>query len=69
MASSTVNVNVEIRGLPLNVNRILNALARIRGTTKRVIVREAMIEYANKHARDLQKMVDTQGLNDNNEED
>lgn len=63
MASgNTVNVNIEIRGLPLSANRILNALARIRGTTKRIIIREALIEYVHKHSPDLAAIADRQGL-------
>ena len=69
MASGTVNVNLEIRGLPVHVNRLLNALARIRGTTKRIIVREALVEYAAKHSRDIDKMIDAQGLHKNEEEE
>jgi hypothetical protein len=59
---STVNVNIEIRALPLSANRILNALARIRGTTKRIIVREALIEYAERHGADLTTIAERQGL-------
>jgi predicted DNA-binding protein len=63
MASpNTIDVNIEIRGLPLSANRILNALARIRGTTKRIIVREALVEYANKHSGDLAMIAERQGL-------
>ena len=60
--AGTVNVNIEIRGLPLSTNRILNALARIRGTTKRIIVREALIEYVAKHSPDLAILAEKQGL-------
>jgi hypothetical protein len=69
MASGTVNVNVEIRGLPLRINRILNALARIRGTTKRIIVREALVEYATRHSHDLEKIADAQGLTTTDEDE
>jgi hypothetical protein len=57
-----VDINIEFRGLLLSVNRTLNALARIRGTTKRIVVREALTEYAEKHEKDLRQIAERQRL-------
>lgn len=63
MASEPVTTyNIEVRGLAVSANRTLNALARIRGTTKRVIVREALMEYAKKHEIDLRHIAEKQRL-------
>lgn len=42
-------LNLEIRDLPVEVNRILNTLAAIRDVKKSEIVRAALIEYAHRH--------------------
>jgi predicted DNA-binding protein len=49
----TYTRNIEIKDLPMATNNILNTLARLRGSTKIVIVREALIEYARNHMKEL----------------
>ena len=56
----TITYNIEVNALPVSANRILNALARVRGTTKRVIVREALAEYAKNHENDTMKIAQRQ---------
>lgn len=60
MAEPTSTFNIEVHGLPVSANRTLNALARIRGTTKRIIVREALMEYARVHEKDLRQIAERQ---------
>ena len=42
-------LNIEVKDLPLEVNRVLNILSTIKGIKKSEIIREALIEYAEKH--------------------
>jgi hypothetical protein len=49
----TYTRNIEIKDLPMSSNNILNTLARLRGVTKIVIVREALVEYAKNHLQDI----------------
>lgn len=46
---SLKRLNIEVKDLPVSVNRILNVLATIKGVKKSEIIREALIEYAEKH--------------------
>ena len=50
------DVSVLIRDLPLEVNRMLNALALVRGINKWEVTREALIEYAKRHHSELAKL-------------
>jgi len=47
------NANVNVRDLPRMINHILSMLALARGVPKWVIVREALIEYAESHKREI----------------
>ena len=51
--SDKKDLNILIRDLPLHTDNLLNALAGIRRVSKWFIIREAMIEYAEKHKSDL----------------
>jgi hypothetical protein len=55
--SKTVNRNLEIRGLPIATDKILNTLAMIRGMTKRDLIREALNEYASNHKGEIAGLV------------
>jgi len=52
----TVSMNIRIRELDNTFqgpNRILNAIAKLRGTTKEEIVKQALIEFAHNHTPEL----------------
>lgn len=42
-----------IRDLPAEADKILNVLASVRQQPKWMIVRDALIEYAKRHRRDI----------------
>lgn len=63
----TYNRNVEIKDLPVATNNILNTLAKIRGVTKVVIVRESLIEYAKNHVGEIAAAGNE--LNEENDDD
>jgi hypothetical protein len=61
---STVSMHMDIEGLdnsPGGPNRVLSALARLRGVRKEVVVREAIIEYVAKHGPELAGKVELIG--------
>ena len=51
------DINVLIRNLPQETDKLLNALATLRGKTKWEVIREALIEYGEKHRSDINKLV------------
>lgn len=57
MPSDTFNLNIEIADLPKDVNIVIEMLRAARGVTKKAIIREALIEYAQRHKGDIVKQV------------
>jgi len=49
----TIDVALYLHDIPVEANRVINTLAVIRGVKKAIIVREALVEYATKHASDI----------------
>lgn len=49
----TVNRNIEIKELPLEVDRILNMISAVRGSTKRDIIKLALTEFASNHRSEI----------------
>ena len=45
----TYTANVRVRDLPVHVNNMLDAIATAQGRPKWAVVRDALIEYAEKH--------------------
>ena len=56
MVADTYTANVEIRNLPLEANRVINALSKLTGKTKATLIREALVEYANNHRGDIVRL-------------
>jgi hypothetical protein len=52
-----LNINIEIKDLPEETNRILNVLAKISGSNKTVVIRSALIEYASNHKDEIMAFV------------
>jgi hypothetical protein len=50
------DVNMLLRDIPEETDRILNALAFLRGKRKWEITRAALIEYASKHKGEIEKL-------------
>lgn len=48
-----VNRNVELKDIPLSVDKVFNMLSAVSGKTKISLYREALIEYAENHKKDL----------------
>jgi len=53
MVKQTIDINIEIKELPVEVNAILDMLKSMRGVSKWLIVREALTEYAERHKTDI----------------
>jgi len=53
MAPDHYNATINIRELPRRVDKILNALAALKKKYKREIIRDALVEYAEKHKHEL----------------
>ena len=53
----TKDIGILIRDLPNETNRTLSTLATLRGKRKWEIIREALIEYADRHRLDIVKFV------------
>ena len=53
----SLNINIEIKDLPEETNRILNVLAKISGSPKTVVIRAALIEYGQNHREEIMKFV------------
>ncbi len=51
----SLNINIEIKDLPQETNRVLNVLAKISGSPKTVVIRSALIEYAANHKDEILK--------------
>lgn len=52
-APETVNRNIEIKELPLEVDRIINMLSAVRGSTKRDLIKLALTEFAYNHRGEI----------------
>lgn len=50
-----VNINMEIKDLPVETNRLLNVLAKISGSPKATVVRAALMEYAENHKPEIMR--------------
>jgi hypothetical protein len=50
------DINVLLRDIPEDTDRILNALAFMRGVRKWEVTRDALVEYAKRHKGDLEKL-------------
>jgi hypothetical protein len=61
MDKEYVNRNIEIKRLPVATDRALNTLASLRGMTKQDLIREALIEYTDRHRPDIVKLVREHG--------
>lgn len=51
-----VNRNVELRDIPVDVDKIFNWLSTLTGKKKIELYREALIEYAANHKADIMKL-------------
>jgi hypothetical protein len=51
-----VRRNIEIE-IPAEVDNLIGTLARLRGVTKKSVTREALIEYGQRHAADIDKLI------------
>jgi len=47
------DLHILIRNLPEDADKILNLLAAARPCAKHVIIREALVEYTDKHRKDV----------------
>lgn len=47
------NLNIQVKNLPVETNRILDALCRLRGLKKHQLITEALVEYAKRHRTDF----------------
>ena len=56
----TYTRNIQIKDLPIATNNIINTLARLRGCTKIVIVREALVEYGKNHMNEITAPLETE---------
>lgn len=57
-----VNRNVELKNIPLAVDKILNMLSAATGKTKLALYREAIIEYAERHKGDIAAVAERQTI-------
>jgi len=57
MAPGNLNLNIEIKDLPASANRVLDLMSALTGKRKWEIVRDALIEYAENHRKDLARLV------------
>lgn len=57
MAPDRYTANIEIKDLPRETNRILDTIVKLRGKYKWEVVREALIEYAERHKKDIITLV------------
>ena len=55
-AAEQIWFNIRVEALPGNVNRILNAIAGIRGISKKDLCRIALLEFADRHRRELEEL-------------
>lgn len=55
----TYTRHIEVRDLPIASNNLLNTLARIRGIPKWKLVREALVEYVERHKDEINIIVGT----------
>ena len=53
MDETTYDANVRIQDLPRSADRIIGALALLTGRNKWEVVRDALIEYAERHRHEL----------------
>jgi hypothetical protein len=53
MDETTYDANVRIQDLPRSADRIIGALALLTGRNKWEVVRDALIEYADRHRHEL----------------
>lgn len=53
---SKSDLNILIRDLPDEADRTINTLATLRGKRKWEVVREALIEYHEKHRSDIARL-------------
>jgi predicted DNA-binding protein len=51
----SLNINIEIKDLPQETNKILNILAKISGSPKSGVIRSALMEYASNHKDEILK--------------
>jgi predicted transcriptional regulator len=57
MPEDLVNRHIDIDDLPRHVDQTIGVLARLRGMTKKAIVREALVEYVKNHKADIQTLL------------
>lgn len=50
------DINILVRDIPKETDRIINTISRLRGVPKWEITREALIEYAKNHQKDIIKL-------------
>lgn len=55
----TYEANIRVRDMPRAADRILSTLAGIRGVTKWEIIRDALVEFAEKHKHEIAEMAKT----------
>jgi predicted DNA-binding protein len=56
-AKDGININIEIKNLPEETNRILNVLAKISGSNKTTVIRAALIDYAENNKAKIMQFV------------
>jgi hypothetical protein len=54
----TYDANVRVRELPRKSDRIINTIAARRGVNKWEVIRDAIVEYAEKHENDTETVGD-----------
>lgn len=55
----TYDANVRIKDLPRRTDNIINALAAVQGRMKWELIKDAIIEYAEKHKIELSEVAGT----------
>ena len=55
--ADTFETNVRIRQLPRSANAILSALAHTRGVMKWELIRDALVDYAERHKDEIAQSV------------
>lgn len=48
-----IDQNIEVNHLPRRVDNLLKTLAHLRGSTKKALIREAIIEFVDRHKGEI----------------
>jgi hypothetical protein len=50
------NIHIHCDNIPMDTNKILNALCMVRNVNKQTIIRECLIEYAENHRKEIEEL-------------